>query len=290
MDREKLLEGKLIASRINQVVKNEVLELKKAYSFEPVLCAIQVGDDKESSLYLDFQRKVAGKLNIGYKVITLPSQTKRQELVQVIKELNDDSSINGVILQLPLPAHLKANDIRSCIDPVKDVEGVHPENLGKIILNENGLAPCTACAVMELLRTLNVNFYGKEAVIVGHSDIVGKPLAAMMLNAFCTTTICHIATSERGLLSEHVQRAEILVVAVGKPAVIKGEWIKKGAIVIDVGINYVDDKIVGDVEFQKAYERASYITPVPGGVGPITVSLLMRNLLKAAKQQKQEDK
>ncbi|MFH1094064.1 MAG: bifunctional 5,10-methylenetetrahydrofolate dehydrogenase/5,10-methenyltetrahydrofolate cyclohydrolase [Candidatus Omnitrophota bacterium] len=290
MDREKLLEGKTVAARINQIVKNEVLELNKIYSFEPVLSAIQVGDDKESSLYLDFQQKVAKKLAIGYKVRKLSADTNRNDLIGVIEELNCDDSVNGIILQLPLPGHLKVNDIRSCIDPIKDVEGVHPENLGKIILNEKGLAPCTACAVMELLNTLNIDLYGKEVVIVGHSDIVGKPLAAMMLNAFCTTTICHIATSRRGLLAEHVKRAEILVVAVGKPGVIKGEWIKKDAIVIDVGINYVDEKIVGDVEFEKAYERAAYITPVPGGVGPITVALLMRNLLKAAKQQKQEDK
>ncbi|MCK4994326.1 MAG: bifunctional 5,10-methylenetetrahydrofolate dehydrogenase/5,10-methenyltetrahydrofolate cyclohydrolase [Candidatus Omnitrophica bacterium] len=290
MDREKLLEGKKLAARINQIVKNEVLDFQKAFSFAPVLCAIQVGDDKESSLYLEFQQKIAKKLSIGYKVKKLDADIQRVDLIAVIEELNCDSTINGIILQLPLPDHLKANDIRICLDPLKDVEGVHPENLGKIILNEDGLAPCTACAVMELLDNININLYGKEAVIVGHSAIVGKPLAAMLLNDFCTTTICHIATSERGLLAEHVKRAEILVVAVGKPGVVKGEWIKKDAIVIDVGINYVDDKIVGDVEFEKAYERAAYITPVPGGVGPITVALLMRNLLKAAKQQKQEGK
>ncbi len=290
MDREKLLEGKKIAARINQMVKGEVLDFYKAYSFAPILCAIQVGDDKESALYLDFQQKIAKKLGIGYEVRKLDVDIDRESLKAVIAELNCDGNINGIILQLPLPAHLKANDIRSCLDPLKDVEGVHPENLGKIILNRNGLAPCTACAVMELLNTLNIELYGKEVVIVGHSEIVGKPLAAMMLNAFCTTTICHIATSERGLLAEHVKRAEILVVAVGKPGVVEGEWIKKNAIVVDVGINYVDDKIVGDVEFGKAYERAMYITPVPGGVGPITVALLMRNLLKAAKQQKQGNK
>ena len=220
----------------------------------------------------------------------MPAETSRDELIAVIEELNLDKKINGIILQLPLPEHLKANDMRSCIDPLKDVEGVHPENLGKIILNKNGLAPCTACAVMELLSTLDIDLYGKEAVIIGHSTIVGKPLAAMLLNAFCTTTICRIATSKRGLLQEHVTRAEILVVAVGKPGLVKGEWIKKDAVVVDVGINYVDGKIMGDVEFDKAYEKAAHITPVPGGVGPITVSLLMRNLLEAVKQQRQKDK
>lgn len=290
MDREKLLDGKKIAARINQIVKSEVLDFQKDYSSVPMLCAIQVGNDKESSLYLNFQKKIAEKLSIGYEVRKLSADINRDGLIDVIKDLNADNTINGIILQLPLPAHLKANDIRSCLNPLKDVEGVHPENLGKIILNRKGLAPCTACAVMELLNTLNVELYGKEAVIVGHSAIVGKPLAAMLLNEFCTTTICHIATSKRGMLAEHVKKAEILVVAVGKPGVVKGEWVKKDAIVVDVGINYVDDKIVGDVEFDKAYDRASYITPVPGGVGPITVALLMRNLLKAAKQQKLEVK
>lgn len=290
MKKKKLLEGKVIAARINQYVKNKVLELKNKQSFVPVLCAIQVGNDSKSSLYLEFQKKIARKLAVGYKIKKLDAKITRDDLINEIKAINKDDSINGIILQLPLPKHLKANDIRSYINPLKDVEGVHPQNLGKIILNREGLAPCTACAVMELLNSLKIDYYGKEAVIVGHSEIVGKPLAAMLLNEFCTTTICHVATSKRGLLAEHVKKAEILVVAVGKPSVVKGKWIKKGAVVVDVGINYIDGKIIGDVEFDKAFKKAGYITPVPGGVGPITVSLLMRNLLKAVEYQKQEEK
>jgi methylenetetrahydrofolate dehydrogenase (NADP+)/methenyltetrahydrofolate cyclohydrolase len=164
--------------------------------------------------------------------------------------------------------------------PAKDAEGMHPANLGKIVLGQYRIGPCTAMAVMELLESTKMNLYGKEAVIVGHSEIVGKPLSLMLLNKFATTTVCHIATGERGVLADHVKRAEVLIVAVGKAGIVKGEWIKKDAIVIDVGINRAGDKILGDVEFDPAAERASYITPVPGGVGPITTTILMRNVVE----------
>jgi methylenetetrahydrofolate dehydrogenase (NADP+) / methenyltetrahydrofolate cyclohydrolase len=280
-----LLQGKIIAEKINQQVKQEVVNLRDKYKLQPVLCAIQVGDDKESTLYLDFQGKVAQRLAIGYVIKKLPAETTKKELISLIKQLNNDSKINGIILQLPLPKQLDPNEIRGSLNPGKDVEGVHPENLGNIILKRKGFAPCTACAVMLLLKSLNIDLYGKEAVIVGHSEIVGKPLAIMLLNELVTTTVCHIATGKRGVLAEHVKRAEILVVAVGKPDLIKGEWIKPGAIVIDVGINCVEQKIVGDVEFEPAEKRAGFITPVPGGVGPVTVALLMQNVAQAAKAQ-----
>lgn len=280
-----LLLGKTIAERINRTVSQKVAELWDKYNKKPVLCAIQVGDDKESTLYLDFQAKVAARLSIGYVTKKLPKDAKEEELIALIKQLNNDDSIHGIILQLPLPEHLDPNEIRGSLNPQKDVEGVHPENLGKVILNRDGFAPCTACAVMELLKSLNINLYGREAVVVGHSEIVGKPLSIMLLNELVTTTVCHIATGKRGVLADHVGRAEILIVAVGKPNLIKGDWIKDGAIVIDVGINCVDEKIVGDVEFELAKEKASFITPVPGGVGPVTVALLMQNVTKAAKDQ-----
>ena len=280
-----LLQGKIIAEEINQQVKQEVANLRDNYNVQPVLCAIQVGDDKESTLYLDFQGKVAQRLCIGYVIKKLPAQTNKQELIAVINQLNNDPKINGIILQLPLPKQLDPNQIRGSLNPEKDVEGVHPENLGNIILKRKGFAPCTACAVMELLKSLDIDLYGKEAVIVGHSEIVGKPLAIMLLNELVTTTVCHIATYKRRILAEHVRRAEILIVAVGKPNLIKGDWIKPKAIVIDVGINYIDQKIVGDVEFEQARKKALFITPVPGGVGPVTVALLMRNVAQAAKAQ-----
>ncbi len=281
----KLLQGKTIAENINQQVKQEVAALIDKYKVQPVLCAIQVGDDKESTLYLDFQGKVAQRLNIGYEIKKLPTKTSKQELISLIQELNNDPKINGIILQLPLPEHLDPNEIRGSLNPEKDVEGVHPENLGDLILKRKGFAPCTACAVMVILKSLDIELYGKEAVVVGHSEIVGKPLAIMLLNELVTTTVCHIATGKRGALAGHVKRAEILIVAVGKPNLIKGDWIKPGAIVIDVGINCVDQKIVGDVEFEQAEKKADYITPVPGGVGPVTVALLMQNVSKAAKAQ-----
>ena len=197
-----------------------------------------------------------------------------------------DKSVHGIIVQMPLPQHIDAKLISRYISPLKDIEAVHPENMGEIVFGTAKILPCTAAACMELLNSVpGLELYGKEAVIVGHSEIVGKPLALLLLNKFVTVTVCHIATGQRGTLPEFVKKAEILIVAVGKAGIIKGGWIKEGAIVIDVGINRVEGKIVGDVEFDKAVEKASYITPVPGGVGPITVAILMRNAVEAFKQQ-----
>jgi len=207
--------------------------------------------------------------------------------VEFIQRLNADSLINGIIVQMPLPQHIDYKKISQFICPDKDVEGIHPANIGKLLFGKAEILPCTPAAVMELLQETGVNLYGKEAVVVGHSEIVGKPLALLLLDKFATVTVCHIGTAEAGRLAEHVAGAEVLVVAVGKARLIKGEWIKEGAIVIDVGINRVDGKIVGDVEFSAAQNRAAWITPVPGGVGPLTVTMLMRNLVRAAKLQEQ---
>lgn len=287
-----LLQGKDIALKIKEKISKDVVFLKEKHNVVPALCAVQVGENAASAVYLKSQMKTAQGLGISYKLFNLDSAISEQKLIETIENLNKDKNVNGIILQLPLPQHLDAKKIISSIDPVKDAEGMHPENLGKILLGKERIAPCTACAVIELLAASAVNLYGKEAVVVGHSEIVGKPVALMLLNKFATTTVCHIATGERGVLAEHVKRAEILIVAVGKANLVKGDWIKEGAIVIDVGINRVADKIVGDVEFEKAGQRAAFITPVPGGVGPITVTILMRNLIEATKAQLQiaEDK
>ena len=186
---------------------------------------------------------------------------------------------------MPLPAQIDYKKISENILPDKDIEGMHPANIGKMIFGKARLVPCTPAAAMELINASGVDLYGKGVVIVGHSEIVGKPLALLLLEKFATVTVCHIGTSKAGKLEEHIRRAEVLIVAVGKAGLIKGELIKEGAIVIDVGINRVGDKIVGDVEFEAAEKRASYITPVPGGVGPLTVTMLMRNLVEAAKLQ-----
>ena len=183
---------------------------------------------------------------------------------------------------MPLPLHIDYKKTSEHIAPAKDAEGMHPLNMGRIVFGKSKVLPCTASAVMELVNSVGVNLSGKEVVIVGHSEIVGKPLSLLFLDKLATVTVCHIGTSKAGKLEEHVKRAEILVVAVGKAGLIKGGWIKEGAIVVDVGINRVEDKIVGDVEFEEAEKRAAWITPVPGGVGPLTVVMLMRNLVECA--------
>jgi len=278
----KLLEGKPIAEKIKEEIKQQVAQL----SAKPVLASIQAGDNAGAEAYVKSQTKVAQNLGVVYQYQKLGVDTTESELIQFIQKLNADKSVNGIIIQMPLPAQIDYKKISQYIAPEKDVEGMHPANMGKIIFAKTKILPCTPAAVMELLNSTGVDLYGKEVVVVGHSEIVGKPLALLLLDKFATVTIAHIGTSKAGKLQEHVGRAEVLIVAVGKAGLIKGEWVKEGAIVIDVGINRVADKIVGDVEFEAAEKRASWITPVPGGVGPLTVTMLMRNLVEAAKLQK----
>jgi methylenetetrahydrofolate dehydrogenase (NADP+)/methenyltetrahydrofolate cyclohydrolase len=281
-----LLEGKTIAKKIKESLAGEIEGLKAKFGTAPTLANIQLGDNPASAVYLKSQMKNAEKLGIDFKLHKLGAKTTEKELIDYIKKLNGDDSVNGILIQMPLPQQINAKEISFYIDPSKDVEGMHPENLGKIIFGKAKIAPCTAMAAFELIKSTNVDLYGKEAVVVGHSEIVGKPISLMLVDKFATITTCHIGTGERGMLPEHVKAAEILVVAVGKAGIVKGEWIRDGAIVIDVGINKVGDKIVGDVEFEEAQKRASYITPVPGGVGPLTVTVLMRNVVEAFKTQK----
>lgn len=280
-----LLEGKPIADKIKEELKKELESLKSKYKKTPKLAAIQIGENPSSAVYIKSQKKTAESLGIEYELKTLPESVSQAEAESLIKNLNDDDAVTGIIIQLPVPKNIDAKRLVNLITPEKDAEGMHPQNLGKILLGSYRIGPCTAMAVMKLLESTKVNLYGKEAVVVGHSEIVGKPLALILLNKFATTTVCHIATGERGILADHVKRAEVLVVAVGKAGLIKGDWIKEGAIVIDVGINKVGDKIVGDVEFEGASQQASYITPVPGGVGPLTTTILMRNTVELFKIQ-----
>ncbi|MFH1655332.1 MAG: bifunctional 5,10-methylenetetrahydrofolate dehydrogenase/5,10-methenyltetrahydrofolate cyclohydrolase [Candidatus Omnitrophota bacterium] len=277
----KLLEGKIIASGIKEALKKEISSLGK----KPVLASIIIGENVGAEAYCKSQKKTADNLGIEYSLERLPADTNQPGLIDFIQKLNNDVNVNGIIVQMPLPKQIDYKAISSFISPDKDIEGMHPQNLGKVLMGKARIAPCTAAAAMALIEATGVNLYGKEVVIVGHSEIVGKPLSLLLLEKFATTTVCHIGTSEAGKLIEHVNKAEILVVAVGKAGLIKGEWIMDGAIVIDVGINRVEGKIVGDVEFDEASKRASYITPVPGGVGPLTVTMLMRNLVEATKIQ-----
>jgi len=280
-----LLEGKKIAESIKQGLSSQIHSIKDKYARVPILVSIQIGENSASEVYLKSQRKTAEELGIEYRLKIMGEKTEQDEVVGLINDLNADPNVSGIIIQMPLPAHINARVLISSILPAKDVEGMHPANLGSIISKDARLIPCTAAAVMELIKSTRVDLYGKEAVIVGHSEIVGKPLAMLLLNEFATVTVCHIATSDKGMLAEHVRAAEILVVAVGKAGVIKSDWIKEGAIVIDVGINRVEGKLVGDVEFDEVSRRASYITPVPGGVGPLTVAMLMRNVVSSFLQQ-----
>jgi len=278
----KLLEGKLIADRIKEEIKQQVLHLEN----KPILASIMVGENAGAQAYVKSQAKLAENLGIVYQLHKLNQDTKELALIEFIQKLNSDKAVNGIIIQMPLPPQIDYKKISQFILPEKDIEGIHPANIGKILFGRAKILPCTAAAVMELLNSAGIDLYGKEVVVVGHSEIVGKPLSLLLLDKFATVTVCHIGTSKAGKLEDHVSRAEVLIVAVGKAGLIRGEWIKEGAIVIDVGINRVGDKIVGDVEFETAQKRASWITPVPGGVGPLTVTMLMRNLIEAAKLQK----
>jgi len=280
-----LLKGAPIAERIREQVTADVAALK-GKGVTPSLVAIQVGENPASAVYVAQQQKAAEKLGIGYRLEQLPADSTQQAVADFIAKLNADPAVNGIILQMPVPQGMNARELQASIAPAKDVEGVSPANMGWVVFGRPALAPCTALGVVELINATGVDLYGKEVVVVGHSDIVGKPVALLLLDKFATTTVCHIGTGERGVLPEHVKRAEILVVAVGRAGLIKGEWVKEGAIVVDVGINRVGDKIVGDVEFEPAAERAAYITPVPGGAGPLTVVMLMKNTVAATKLQK----
>lgn len=280
-----LLEGKPLAARLKDNIKKEVESLTANAGRKPVLAAVQIGDNPAADVYFKSQIKCASELAIEYQHHKLAGDVPQDTFFDFLDSLNSNKSVSAIFVQMPLPKHLDSRLLPRHISPFKDAEGMHPENLGRLFFGQARFIPCTANSVMELLKSTGASLYGKEAVVVGHSEIVGKPLSLLLLEQFATTTVCHIATGERGLTAGHVKRAEILVVAVGRANLIKGEWIKDGAIVVDVGINRVGDKIVGDVEFEEAAKRASWITPVPGGVGPLTVTMLMRNTIEAAKLQ-----
>ncbi len=275
----KLLEGKPLAEAIKEEIRQDI----KSCGLKPVLASIQVGENAGAESYARAQKKTAESLGIEYRFSKLPADTAENSLIEFIKQLNLDAGISGIIIQMPLPAHIDYKKISQYIEPDKDVEGMHPQNIGKIVFGKAKILPCTPAACMQLLKSTGTELYGKEVVVVGHSEIVGKPLTLLLLEEFATVTTCHIGTSKAGKLEAHVRGADILIVAVGKANLIPGDWVKEGAIVIDVGINRVGEKIVGDVDFEKAANKASFITPVPGGVGPLTVTMLMKNVAASCK-------
>lgn len=277
----KIIDGKEIAERINMSVKKDVLALSEKIGQVPKLASVTVGDKSDAAIYVKMQERNAEKVGIEFNSLHYDETLTQEGLIKEIEKLNRDHTVTAIIVQKPLPGGISHNKVVAAIAPEKDAEGIHPYNLGSILRREAELEACTPGAVMEILRMEEIDLYGREAVIIGSSAVVGKPLSVMMLNNMATTTVCNIATFEKGNLSGHASRADILVVAVGKAEMVRGDWIKEGAVVIDVGINKKGDKLVGDVAFSEAEKKASMITPVPGGVGPITVSILMRNVFRA---------
>jgi methylenetetrahydrofolate dehydrogenase (NADP+)/methenyltetrahydrofolate cyclohydrolase len=277
----KILDGKRIADRLLDDLRAEVEQRRARGLSVPGIAVVLVGNDAASSVYVRNKRRACKHAGFHSRDFDLPAATTQAELVALIDALNVDSQIHGILVQLPLPVHIDANVIVNRIDPRKDVDGFHPENIGRLALRQRGLRPCTSKGVMTLLANTDRPVRGQNAVVVGVSNHVGRPLALELLLAGCTTTTCHKFTRD---LSAVIGSADILAVAVGRPGLVKGEWVKPGAIVIDVGINRLEDgRLVGDVEFAAAAERASWITPVPGGVGPMTVATLMQNTLEAAR-------
>ena len=277
-----ILDGKATASRVRARVAEEVTALTSQGIRPPGLAVILVGTDPASEVYVGSKRRACDE--VGFKSVSydLPASTKEAQLLALIDDLNDDASIDGILVQLPLPEHINADTVVERIRPDKDVDGFHPFNAGRLVQRQPMLESCTPKGIMTLLRETGVDLRGQEALVVGASNHVGRPMVLELLLAGCTTTCAHRFTVD---LEKHVRRADILVAAVGRPGLIRGDWIKEGAIVIDVGISRTDDgKLTGDVDFELASEKAAWITPVPGGVGPMTVATLMENTLIATKR------
>ena len=277
-----IIDGKNLAKNIRESLKDEVKELKNAEIY-PKLAVIMVGDNKASKVYVKNKSKACEDVGIAYEEYLLPASTKMQELLELIEKLNNDETIHGILVQSPLPNGLDANEAFRTISPKKDVDGFHPINVGKLSLNQDCFISCTPYGIIKMLESYNIPIEGANAVIIGRSNIVGKPLAKCLLNKNATVTVCHSKTKN---LKEITKNADILIAAIGKPKFVTEDMVKNGATVIDVGINRTDDgKLVGDTDFENIKEKVQYITPVPGGVGPMTIAMLMYNVVKAAKQQ-----
>ena len=281
----KILEGKVFAAQIKDEAKAGVEALNKKFGITPALAVIQVGENPASKVYVRNKHKTCEELGIISKVIELPEDTTKEQLIGEIDRLNLDKSINGILVQLPLPAAIKAHEeeILNRIDPLKDVDGFHPINVGKLVTGSPALVPCTPAGCIKMLELADINPDYKRAVIIGRSNIVGKPMLHLLMSKNATVTVCHSHTKN---IAEVTREADILVAAMGKPHFVTVDMVKPGAVVIDVGINRIaPKKLVGDVDFDNVKEVASAITPVPGGVGLLTVAMLMQNVIKAARLQ-----
>jgi len=278
-----LIDGKSTASAVRAEVKGEVETFHKEFGFAPGLATVLVGDNPASASYVRGKRKACAELGIFSDPHELPTNVTQTEVLTLVQSLNARREISGILVQLPLPAHLNADAIIDAIDPMKDVDGLHPISQARLVQGREGMRPCTPLGIMRLIDDTGVELKGARAVVAGRSNLVGKPIAFMLLERHATLTICHSRTRD---LADEVRRADVLVAAIGRTEMIRGEWIRPGSVVIDVGINrQPDGRLVGDVEFAAARARAAFITPVPGGVGPMTVAMLMKNTLTAARRQ-----
>jgi methylenetetrahydrofolate dehydrogenase (NADP+)/methenyltetrahydrofolate cyclohydrolase len=287
----KIISGTEVAKAIREELKTEVTELKEKHGVVPGLVTILVGEDPASQSYVSAKNKTAHALGIHSEQVTLPADTSEQDLLATVEKYNKDKNIHGILVQLPLPKHINETNVLYAIDPAKDVDGFHPVNVGKMVLGEECFLPCTPHGILELLTRSGVETSGAEVVVIGRSNIVGKPIANLMLQkrkaGNATITLCHTRTKD---LAAHCKRADIIIAAVGVPKMVTADMVKDGVVVIDVGVNRIgktaDGKAIlaGDVDFDAVKEKASYITPVPGGVGPMTITMLMKNTVQAARQ------
>lgn len=276
-----IIDGKAVAREIRKQIKVEVEGLKRRWGMIPGLGVVLVGDDPSSHLYVRNKEKACKEVGIQSQEHLLSAAISEKELLSLVHSLNRDKEIHGILVQLPLPAHIRAERILEAVSPQKDIDGFHPVNQGRLLLGAEGFKPCTPMGIIKLLDSVGCDPKGKNAVVVGRSNIVGKPVALMLLARHATVTLCHSRTAH---LRDEVSRADILIVAIGKAGLVRGDWVKPGAVVIDVGVNRLPNgKLVGDVEFESAKDRAAWISPVPGGVGPMTICMLLFNTLRAAK-------
>jgi methylenetetrahydrofolate dehydrogenase (NADP+)/methenyltetrahydrofolate cyclohydrolase len=280
-----LIKGSDISKQIKEELKQKIAQLKEKHNLIPGLATVLVGEDEASKVYVGAKEKACKDLGIHSERIDLPADTKEEDLLALVEKLNKDPKIHGILVQLPLPKHINGTKVLYTIDPNKDVDGFHPVNIGKMVLGEPTFLPCTPHGILELLKRSGTETKGADTVIVGRSNIVGKPIANMLLQkkgGNATVTICHTGTKD---IAAHTKRADILIVAVGKPKAITADMVKEGVVVIDVGVNRLETGLVGDVDFDAVKEKAKAITPVPGGVGPMTITMLMVNTFESAKMQ-----
>jgi methylenetetrahydrofolate dehydrogenase (NADP+)/methenyltetrahydrofolate cyclohydrolase len=283
-----IIDGKALAKKIREKIKKEAKELLAKENIVPGLAVILVGDDPASHAYVKMKEKACKEVGFYSIVHKMPETISQKEIIETIKMMNENPRIDGILVQLPLPKHIDSTKILEVIDPKKDVDGFHPYNVGRLNTKLDGFVPCTPLGVMKMFEEYGIDLKGKDVCVVGASNIVGKPMAALVLNADATVTITHIFTKD---LASHTKNADIVIVGVGVPKLIKADMIKEGAVVIDIGINRLEDgSLCGDVDFDEVSKKASFITPVPGGVGPMTIAMLLENTIKSAKMREKDAK